>query len=108
MTSRHPIPPRRLLPVLALALLPAAAFAESPDLAAAALAAPCASCHGPDGTSPGAIPSLTGLSEERLIEKLTAFRDAPPPGTTVMTRHMKGYDDAQIAALARYFSEAGK
>ena len=100
MTPRHKMPPRRLLP--------AAAFADAPDLADAVLAAPCASCHGPDGRSPGAIPSLSGLSEARLIEKLTAFRDAPPPGTTVMTRHMKGYDDAQIAALARYFSEVGQ
>ncbi len=72
------------------------------------LAGPCAACHGPAGHSPGSIPSIAGLPEADLVEKLTAFRDAPPAGTTVMGRHMRGYDDAQIAALAKFFSEASE
>ena len=100
--------PPLLLPLLAAALIPAAAFAETADPAGQVLAGPCSACHGPDGVSPGSIPSISGLSEAELIEKLTAFRDAPPEGTTVMQRHAKGYDDAQIAAIARYISEAGK
>lgn len=85
---------------------PGAAFAQTTVSEAQILAGPCAACHGPAGQSPGAIPSIAGLPEADLLAKLTAFRDAPPAGTTVMGRHMKGYDDAQIAALAAFFAEA--
>lgn len=101
-------PPPFLLPLLAAALIPAPGFAETADPAARVLAASCSACHGPDGVSPGSIPAISGLSQAELIEKLTSFRDAPPAGTTVMQRHMKGYDDAQIAAIARAIAEAGK
>lgn len=70
------------------------------------LAGPCASCHGPDGRSPGPIVSIAGRPETVLLEQLKAFRsDNPPPGTTVMNRLAKGYTDEQLAALATHFSK---
>ncbi|MBB1490178.1 MULTISPECIES: c-type cytochrome [unclassified Paracoccus (in: a-proteobacteria)] len=92
---------RLLAPLLALAL-PLAA--EEPDRAALqVLAGSCANCHGPDGHSPGAIPSIAGLPAEETAAKMLAFRDGQDPAATVMPRLMKGYDEAQIRALAEWF-----
>ena len=94
---------RLLLPLL-LAALPAGA--EEPDRAALqVLAGPCANCHGPDGHSPGAIPSIAGLPAEEATAKMLAFRDGQDPAATVMPRLMKGYDEAQIRALAEWFEK---
>ena len=41
-----------------------------------------------------------------LLEQLRAFAsDTPPAGTTIMSRLVKGYQDADLEALARHFSE---
>ena len=78
------------------------------------LAGPCVNCHGPDGRSPGAIPSIAGLPEAELKAKLVEFKSDGPPagstagttaGTTIMNRLAKGYTDAQIAALAHYYAQ---
>lgn len=69
------------------------------------LAGSCANCHGTDGRSPGAIPSIAGLPYDYLLEQLLAFKAGDVPGATVMTRHAKGYTDEELDALARYFSE---
>lgn len=70
------------------------------------LAGPCMNCHGPEGRSPGVIPSIAGLSEVSLKTKLIAFKsDTPPAGTTIMNRLAKGYSDAQIESLARYYAQ---
>lgn len=101
---RHPI---ALMAAAAWLVMAPAALAQDSYNAEAAqvLAGPCASCHGPDGRSPGSIPAIAGLPAEDLQAKLVAFKEGSAPSATVMTRLMKGYDDAQIAALARYFSE---
>lgn len=70
------------------------------------LAGPCMNCHGPDGRSPGAIPSIAGMPREAMKAKLEAFKsDNVPAGTTIMNRLSRGYTDAQIDALARYFAQ---
>lgn len=76
-----------------------------PSATLTVLAASCASCHGPDGRSTTVIPSIAGQSEQRLIERLQAFKAGTAPDATIMTRLIKGYDDTQIKALARWFSE---
>ncbi|MDO5529744.1 MAG: hypothetical protein Q4F71_10105 [Paracoccus sp. (in: a-proteobacteria)] len=81
---------------------PALAISEDEQ---SVLAHNCASCHGPDGHSPDAIPSIAGKSYEDLKEKMLAFRAGEVEGATIMTRHMLGYTEEQIDALARYFSE---
>ena len=69
------------------------------------IAGACANCHGTDGRSPGGIPSLAGRPAEILKTQMLAFKsESPPPGTTIMNRLAKGYSDAEIEALAQYFS----
>jgi len=79
------------------------AQAESTVTRAAMLANNCSTCHGPDGHSPGAIPSIAGKPAEYLATALREFR-AGTRTATVMTRHAKGYSDEDIQALADYFS----
>lgn len=68
------------------------------------LAGSCANCHGPDGRSPGSIPTIANTSYLVLKTKLEAFKVSPPADATVMPRLMRGYDAEQIEILARYFS----
>ena len=74
----------------------------------AVLAASCANCHGPDGRSPGGIPTLRGLPEAHLLQRLQAFKAGTAKDATVMTRLAKGYDDEQLKALAQWFSKKGR
>lgn len=70
------------------------------------LAAACANCHGTDGRSPGSIPSIAGRPESILLEQLLAFKsDNPPANTTIMDRLAKGFNDEELTALARHFSQ---
>ncbi len=70
-----------------------------------ALAATCATCHGTDGRAvPGeAMARLAGLSKDRIVTQMQAFRDGTRPAT-VMHQIAKGYSDAQIDTLAAYFA----
>lgn len=72
---------------------------------AGVLAGSCANCHGTDGISPGAIPTIAGLPFDYLLEQLVAFKADEVPGTTVMSRIAKGYTDEELEALARHFSQ---
>lgn len=63
----------------------------------------CYSCHGTDGHSVGAMPSIAGKSESFIINALRRFRNGDKP-STVMDRIAKGFTDAEIAALAKHFS----
>lgn len=69
------------------------------------LAATCAACHGTDGRAiPAAdVPGLAGRPAAELESLLKAFRDGTRPGT-VMPQLAKGYDEAQITAMARHFA----
>lgn len=99
--------PRRRLRVAALAAALAVA-AGSPalgqDANAALLANACTSCHGVNGHSQTAIPAIAGQPAAALVAALTAFRAGERTGT-IMGRIAKGYSDAQIAAIADYFSK---
>lgn len=70
----------------------------------ASLAGSCMACHGRAGISPGIMPSIAGRPEKDLALILSAFRDGTVEGATVMTRIMKGFDQAEIDALARYYA----
>ena len=97
-----------LLALLAAALvLPGMATADTAALRGAALANACAACHGPDGQSQGAIPSISHLPAEDFIAALKAFRAETRQGT-VMNRIAKGLDEADIAAVAAYFATLQK
>ena len=68
------------------------------------IAGTCFNCHGPGGQSQTSIPSLQGQSTARLLQRMQDFKTDKASDATVMTRLMKGYDDAQIQALAKWFS----
>ena len=113
-------PVRSLRPALwlAAALLAPAAMAQTAAAPAPAtgptiqdislIAGTCANCHGPDGRSTGGIPSLRGVNERHLLARMQAFKAGTATDATVMTRLMKGYDDAQIKELAQWFSKEAK
>jgi len=67
------------------------------------MAANCAYCHGPEGKSRGAVPSLVGLEEKYFIDQMKAFKDGSRPAT-VMQKHASGYNEAEYAAMAKYFA----
>lgn len=86
-----------------LLFLTSASFAEANDRQIESLVFTCYTCHGPEGESPGSIPSLNELSEKEIIEKLIAFRhDQEDP--TIMNRIAKGYSEDEIAAIAEYLA----
>ena len=90
--------------LLIAGLLPlSAAAADSAMARGPALVNACAACHGSDGRSQGAIPSIDNLSAEDFIAALKAFRADARKGT-VMNRIAKGVDDAEISAMAAYFA----
>ncbi len=67
------------------------------------MAANCAYCHGPDGKSRGAIPSLAGLEKAYFVDQMKAFRDGKRDAT-VMQKHAMGYTDAEYEALGAWFA----
>jgi len=71
------------------------------------LAATCANCHGTNGKSIGGNEALAGLPKDSLVAKLKAFRSGDKP-STVMGQLAKGFDDAQIEAIATYLSAQKK
>ncbi len=75
--------------------------ADQPTARGAALLNACAPCHGPNGHSQGAIPSLEALLQKNMVAALRAFRSGERQGT-VMNRIAKGLSDDDIAALAAY------
>jgi sulfide dehydrogenase cytochrome subunit len=89
---------------IAAALLCATPAAFAQDSNARNLAAGCAICHGTDGraATKDVIP-LAGLPREHIASQMRAFRDGQRPAT-VMHQIAKGYTDAQIDALAAWFS----
>ena len=93
-----------------LAALGAVTFLSMPVVSSAdsmnpaALANPCAGCHGTDGQSKGAMPTIAGKSADFIAKSLKDFRDGKKP-STVMQRISKGYTDAQIDALAEFYGQ---
>jgi cytochrome c553 len=83
-------------------LLPDAAQAQQSD--ARGLADSCMSCHGMNGHSiGGAVPSIAGVDKATLLKALEAFK-AGKGDATIMNRIARGYSEAELNALATYFS----
>ena len=91
--------------LLLAALITAAAFPAHSQENARNLAAACAICHGTQGVPPSGAPviPLAGLPREHIATQMRAFRDGQRPAT-VMHQIAKGYTDAQIDAMATWFS----
>lgn len=71
------------------------------------LAATCAACHGTDGKTAGINANLAGVPKDTLVQTLKAFKSGEKPAT-VMNQLAKGYDDAQIEAIAGYLAAQKK
>jgi len=68
------------------------------------LASPCAGCHGPDGISPGSIPSLSG-KEPKYISMLMKAYKSDKQKASVMNRIAKGYTDEEIELISQAFKK---
>jgi sulfide dehydrogenase cytochrome subunit len=101
-------PLRRQNPLLSAALSAALllaapwAAAQHPHLARN-LAATCANCHGTNGNAVGDMKPLAGLSAEKIIAAVAAYRSGNQPAT-IMHQIAKGYTDEQIRLVAAYFA----
>jgi sulfide dehydrogenase cytochrome subunit len=88
--------------VTALILAGAPAFAQAPE--GALLAGACQGCHGTSGEGGHGIPSIKQAHDrEDFIKMMRAFRANEVPNT-VMGRITRGYNDAEVAALAAHFA----
>ena len=68
------------------------------------LAAPCAICHGTEGrAATKEVLPLAGLPRDYIVSQMLALRDGQRQATE-MHQIAKGYTDAQIDALAAWFS----
>lgn len=70
------------------------------------MAANCAYCHGPDGKSRGAIPSLAGIDKAYFVQQMKDFRSGTRTGasSTVMHHHAMGYTDEEYEKLGDWFA----
>jgi sulfide dehydrogenase cytochrome subunit len=91
------------------AAAPAPQMVEKPvtPAAAANMANNCFACHGPNGVSPGSIPSLHTLTANNIAEMLKAFKSGQRP-STVMGRHAKGYTNTEIEAISSHIASLNK
>ena len=85
--------------ILLLLTLPIIALAD--PVSPSTLATACFTCHGTDGKSPGAIPSLHSKTASYLEQQLKAFKTGRRQ-VTLMNRIAKGYSDRQLEAIAKY------
>lgn len=91
-----------LVALAALGLVATSAQANDPI---AGLANTCNNCHGTGGVSVGhSMPSIAGLSETYLKNVLMEWKSGARSSAN-MTRLISGYTDAEIAALAKYYSK---
>lgn len=98
--------PSALLLASLLALPPVAAAQSAGAPASTSmsyLAGTCTNCHGTQGRSPGAMPSLAGMPQATLVEQMRQFRDGKRPAT-IMHQIAKGYTEPQTDLLADYFA----
>ncbi len=87
-----------------------AAYAQEAEIApqaAANMASNCFACHGPQGRSPGTIPSLHNFTADYMTTTLKQFKTGERP-STVMGRHAKGYSDTQLSAIANHIASLDK
>ena len=73
------------------------------------MAASCASCHGTYGKAAAGstVPALAGRARQDIVDAMAQFRDGKRPATLIH-QVAKGYSDAEVAALADYFSKQAR
>jgi sulfide dehydrogenase cytochrome subunit len=68
------------------------------------MAQTCFLCHGPGAKGSLAIVALAGRPQELIAQQMLAFKSDQRAGT-IMNRIARGYDEAQIAAIAGYLAD---
>lgn len=68
------------------------------------LASNCYQCHGTDGRGDGTFERLAGKSASDIYGELREMKAENKRGD-IMTIHALGYTDAQLRAIADYFSK---
>jgi cytochrome c553 len=66
------------------------------------LASNCFQCHGTSGKGPG-FERLAGMPATEILDELREMRSGQE-GDSLMSRHAKGYTDAQLQAIACWLS----
>lgn len=66
------------------------------------LASNCFQCHGTNGT--GGFDRLAGKSASKIYGELKEFVSGKEDPDGIMAAHAKGFSDAQLRAIAEYFS----
>ena len=94
----------KMLAAIAIAALAVSPAISSAEAGGATIAAQCNGCHGFEGASKGVMPELRGKPAAFLAQTLKDFRSDSKVGT-VMNRIAKGYTDAEIDNVARFYSE---
>lgn len=72
------------------------------DVQGDTIAYTCNGCHGTDGVSKGAVPSLKGRPADDQAKMLTYFK-SDIRSSTIMGRIAKAYSSEEIKAVAEYF-----
>ena len=71
------------------------------------LASNCFQCHGTDGRGDGTFERLAGKSSNDIYGELREMKAENKRGD-IMTIHALGYTDAQLRAIADYFSKLAR
>jgi cytochrome subunit of sulfide dehydrogenase len=96
---------KRLSFVLAAMAVMGSGQIAAADINTEGLARSCNACHGLNGVSVGpSMPSIAGQPEAYLRNVMMQWKSDERYSAT-MGRHFKGYSDAELAALATYFSK---
>ncbi len=77
------------------------------DASGEAVGVTCSGCHGTDGVSKGSAPSLAGLPAKHLAQALMDFKSGKRPGS-IMPRIAKGYSEAEMHNVGKYFAAMKK
>ncbi|NVK19274.1 MAG: cytochrome c4 [Methylocystaceae bacterium] len=101
----HEISKAKLLAVGLLAWSSFSNGALAEMASAETLAAPCAGCHGPNGSSYGpATPTIAGITQDYFLSSMNDYISGERK-STVMGRIAKGYSAEEIKVMADYFAK---
>lgn len=105
MFNKLPKAAKGLLIASFAAVLPSMAQAErtSSITAGEMHATTCFQCHGPEGkyVQGNTIPPLAGYPADAMYQQLLSFKSGERPNT-IMQRHVKGYSNDELKAIADY------
>jgi cytochrome subunit of sulfide dehydrogenase len=68
------------------------------------IVATCFNCHGPNGKSSSAIPTLAGQDKAYFLAAMNEFKNGQRE-STVMKKYALGYTDEEYAAMGEYFAK---